>query len=86
MLRNMIVDVLGTSRLENNLSRHLHTTCMPDSTDEKVVTEISTFLINHRFSHLVAALDPEASTRDIVKDFVDSVRICLVIASERDVS
>jgi len=86
MLRNMIVDVLGTSKLENDLSRHLHNTCLPDSPDAKVVTEISTFLVNHRFSHLVTALDPNASTRDIVRDFVDSVKICLIIASDRDVS
>ena len=86
MLRNMIINELGTSLLENRLSEHLHKTCTPESSDAKVVTEISTFLLNHRFAHLVTALDFNAPTRDIVKDFVDGVKICLIIASDRDVS
>ena len=81
MLRDAIIAQLGGSYLENKLRSHLLATCRIESDNSKVVIEIATFLINHHFGQLVTALDANCPIGDIVTDFNESVKVCLIIAS-----
>lgn len=81
MLRDMIINELGTAKYEQLLSRHLYSTCAIEASTSEVVTEVNTFLLLHGFDNILDALNDTVPIRDIVIDFSTVVKPCLTYAS-----